>query len=194
VTVGLAVSYILQNRSDEAQRLLEELITAHPRFEAAYKALGECYEGSKNTNGLVSLGKFLQQINPDNPLGWYLEGAGFLQEGRIEASSLDASMDALRRSLQLDPSNVRARFLLARALQETGAETAAISELKTLLAMDSDHERGHYMLARLYQKRGDAVNARLEFEKHRLVKTRDQNTQYRRLLISIRGEGGSQNP
>ena len=92
VTFGLAVSYILQNRSDEAQRLLEGLIAAHPRFEPAYKALGECYEGSKNAKGLVDLGKALQQINPQNPLGWYLEGAGYLQEGRIESSPLDIAV------------------------------------------------------------------------------------------------------
>ena len=76
-------------------------------------------------------------------------------------------MNALRRALHLDPSNVRARFLLARALQETGAEDLAIAELKQMLAMDPDHERGHYVLARLYQKKGDTEAARLEFEKHK---------------------------
>ena len=101
-------------------------------------------------------------------------------------------MSALRSSLRLDPSNIRARFLLAKALQETGAEHLAIGELKQLLAMDPDHERAHYMLARLYQKKGDTEGARLEFEKHRTIKVRDQNAQYRRLLISIRGEGGTE--
>lgn len=190
VTVGLAVSYILQNRSDEAQRLLEGLVSTHPRFEPAYKALGECYESSNNAKGLMELGRALQQINPQNPLGSYLEGAGLLMEGRSDSSSLETAMSALRRSLRLDPSNIRARFLLAKALQDTGAEDLAISELKQLLAMDPDHVRAHYMLARLYQRKGDNEGARLEFEKHRTIKVRDQNAQYRRLLISIRGEGG----
>ena len=55
VTLGLAVSYILQNRRDEAQRLLEDLLAAHPRFEAAYKALGECYEDAANGERMVQL-------------------------------------------------------------------------------------------------------------------------------------------
>jgi tetratricopeptide (TPR) repeat protein len=189
VTVGLAVAYLLQNRRDEAQHLLEAVRIANPRFEAIYKALGECYEDSKNADGLLDLGTTLQQVNPKNPLGWYLEGAGFLQEGRIEPSSLDRAIAALRRSLQLDPSNVRSHFLLARALQETGAQDAAISELKQVLQMDPDHERAHYLLARLYQKSGDAERAKMEFEKHKNIKARDQNAQYRRLLISIREEG-----
>jgi Tfp pilus assembly protein PilF len=71
-----------------------------------------------------------------------------------------------------------------------GADDAAIGELKQVLAMDADHERAHYMLARLYQRKGDNEGARLEFEKHRTIKARDQNAQYRRLLISMRGEGG----
>ena len=98
----------------------------------------------------------------------------------------------MRKTLQLDASNVRARFLLAKALQETGAEDLAIAELKQTLVIDPDHERAHYVLARLYQKTGDTERARLEFEKHRTIKERDRNTQYRRLLISIRDEGGAE--
>jgi Tfp pilus assembly protein PilF len=56
------------------------------------------------------------------------------------------------------------------------------------LSKDPDHERAHYTLARLYQKKGDLQNARLEFEKHKNIKVRDKNAQYRRLLISIRGD------
>jgi tetratricopeptide (TPR) repeat protein len=188
VTVGLAVSYILQNRIDEAQHLLENVVAAHPRFEAAYKALGECYESARNTKGLLELGKALQRINPRNPTGWYLEGAALLEEARSESSSLKTAVDVLRRSLELNPSNVRARFLLARALQESGDDDLAIAELRTLLSKDPDHERAHYTLARLYQKKGDLQNARLEFEKHKNIKVRDKNAQYRRLLISIRGD------
>jgi Tfp pilus assembly protein PilF len=60
--------------------------------------------------------------------------------------------------------------------------------------MDPDHERGHYLLARLYQKVGDAESAKVEFEKHKSIKVKDQNAQYRRLLISIREEGRPESP
>jgi len=190
-TLGLAVSYILLNRRDEAQRLLEVLLTAHPRFEAAYKALGECYEDAANANRMVELGKALQQINPQNPQGWYLEGAGLLQEGRTGRSPVDAAMIALRKTLQLDASNVRARFVLAKVLQEAGADDLAITELKQTLALDPEHERAHYVLARLYQKKGDTERARSEFAKHKTVIERDRNMEYRRLLISIADDRGS---
>lgn len=186
ITFGLAVAYILQNRRDEAQKMLEALIGAHPRFEAAYKALGECYEDAGNASRMVELGKSLQSINPLNALGWYLEGAGLLRGARIGEASLDASTGALRTAVRLQPSYGRAHFLLARALQEGGAEQDAIAELEQTLRIDPDHERAHYVLARLYQKTGNAEAARREFGKHVQIKKLDTNAQYRRLLISIR--------
>ncbi|MEX2260942.1 MAG: tetratricopeptide repeat protein [Bryobacteraceae bacterium] len=195
VTFGLAVSYVLQNRRDEAQRLLELLIAAHPRFEAAYKALGECYEDAGNTKGMAALGQALQRINPGNPVGWYLEGAASLHEGRTAtAPSLVRAVTVLRRSLALQPSNARTHFVLAKALQEGGAGDEAIAELTETLRIDPDHERAHYVLARLYQKKGETERARLEFEKHRQIKARDRNAQYRRLLISMRDEGQGVQP
>ena len=186
ITFGLGVAYILQNRRDEAQRLLESVIDAHPRFEAAYGALGECYEDAGNLKRMVELGKSLQSINPKNALGWYLEGAGLLHEGRIEATSLDGAARSLRTAVRLQPSNARAHFMLARALQESGEDTTAIAGLEQVLRLNPDHERAHYVLARLYQKAGKTDAARREFEKHARIKKSDRNAQYRRLLISIR--------
>ena len=186
VAFGLGVAYLLQNRRDEAQRLLESVIDAHPRFEAAYGALGECYEDAGNLQRMVELGKSLQSINPKNALGWYLEGAGLLHEGRIEATSLDGAAKALRTAVRLQPSNARAHFMLARARQESGEDTAAIAGLEQVLRLNPDHERAHYVLARLYRKAGKTDAARREFEKHARIKKSDSNAQYRRLLISIR--------
>lgn len=186
VTFGLAVAYILQNRREEAQNLLESLIGAQPRFEAAYRALGECYEDAGNAGGMVKLGKSLQSVNPRNAVGWYLEGAGLLREGRAGAASIDDATRVLRTATRLQASDARAHFLLARALQESGNDPEAITELEQVLKLDADHERAHYVLARLYQKAGNAAAAQREFDKHAQIKKRDGNAQYRRLLIAIR--------
>ncbi|MEO8128032.1 MAG: tetratricopeptide repeat protein, partial [Bryobacteraceae bacterium] len=65
---GLAVSYILMERRDEASKLLEALLAADDRFEPAYRALGECYEDAGNWQGLIDLGTKLQAVNPKNPV------------------------------------------------------------------------------------------------------------------------------
>lgn len=186
VTFGLAVAYILQNRRDEAQRLLEGLVSALPKFEPAYKALGECHEDAGNVDRMVELGKALQAVNPRNPLGWYLEGAGLLREGRTGADSLAASIQALRTAIRIQPNDARARFVLARALQESGSDADAVAELERVLRLDPNHERAHYVLARLYQKAGKSDAAKAEFAKHAQIKKGEANSQYKRLLISIR--------
>lgn len=186
VIFGLAVSYILQNRGDQAQVLLEQLLASQPRFEPVYKALGECYEDRGNAAAMIELGRKLQTLNSGNPLGWYLEGAGSLLDARRNSASLHQAVAAFQKSLALDPANSRAHFLLSRAWQEANDDPKALIELKETLRLDPDHERAHYVLARLYQKLGDADSARREFESHKQIKERDRKAQYRRLLISIR--------
>lgn len=186
VTFGLAIAYIMQNRRDEAQRLLEVLVNGNPRFEAAYKVLGECYEHSGEAERMVTLGRALQQINARNAVGWYLEGAGLLLKGRIEAEPLAAAINALRTSVKLNPRDPRAHFVLAKAFQEASTLHDAIAELEKTIQLDPDHERAHYVIARLYQKTGNAVAAQREFARHASIKQRDRTAEYRRLLIAIR--------
>jgi Tfp pilus assembly protein PilF len=74
-------------------------------------------------------------------------------------------------------------------LQESGADQEAIAQLRETLRLDPGHERAHYVLGRLYQKMGQAEQARIELEKHKQIKERDRNAQYRRLLITMRDGG-----
>ncbi len=190
VRFGLAVAHLMQNRRDLAQTLLEQLVAEYPRMEPAYKALGECYEDAGNEQAMIGLGRKLQEINPSNSLGWYLEGAGLLRGARIEDRSesapLQQALRSLRKSVELEPSNSRARFQLARALEESGDEGQAMEELKATVKIDPNHERAHYVLGRLYQKQGNAQLARQELEAHRNLKEKDKQAQYQRLLITIR--------
>jgi tetratricopeptide (TPR) repeat protein len=193
VQFGLAVSLVLLNRRAEAQALLETLVRIHPWFDAAYKVLGECYEDAGDADAMVALGKTLQAVSPSNPAGWYLEGAGLLREGRadVDRAVLDAAIAALQRSIALDPSNSRAHFALGRAWQQQGDDARAIAAWKQVLQIDADHERAHYVLGQLYQRKGDAEGAKRELAAHKQIKERDRNAQYRRLLITMRDDGGS---
>jgi tetratricopeptide (TPR) repeat protein len=186
VRFGLAVAYLMQNRRDLAQTILEDLSSAYPRLEPVYKALGECYEDAGNGQAMIALGRKLQQINPGNALGWYLEGAGLLRGARVEGAGQDQAIAALRKSVGLDPSNSRARFQLARALDDAGQTGQAIEELKETVRLDPKHERAHYVLGRLYQKEGNTGLARQEMEIHRGLKENDKQAQYQRLLITVR--------
>ena len=183
---GLAVSYILMERRDEASKLLESLLAANDRFEPAYRALGECYEDAGNWDGLIELGKKLQAINPKNPVGWYLEGAGGLRLTSQGPQYLDRSIQALQQGLALDPGSSRLHFTLAKAYQEKGNDEAAVRELKETTRLEPQHERSHYVLGRLYKKLGQSALSLRELELHSKIKAADRTAQYQALLISSR--------
>jgi tetratricopeptide (TPR) repeat protein len=184
VQAGLAVSYILVDRRDDAVRILEPLIAAHGDYEPAYRALGECYEDAGNWDALGALGKKLQAVNPSNPLGWYFEGAALLRRsGETDAPEAGA-LAALERASALDPSSDRIHFALAKACQRAGQDERAIHELQTTIRLNPRHEQAHYVMARLYQKRGQPELARHEMALHSTIKQQDRMAQYRSLLIT----------
>jgi tetratricopeptide (TPR) repeat protein len=181
---GLAVSYILMERRDQAIQLLESLIATNGGFEPAYRALGECYEDAGNSSGLIELGNKLQQINPRNPMGWYLFGAGELKLSGAGPEHLDRAILALQRGITLDPSSSRLHFTLAKAYREKEDDEATVRELKETIRLEPQHERAHYVLGRLYKKLGNSSLAARELELHMKIKAVDRSAQYQALLIS----------
>jgi tetratricopeptide (TPR) repeat protein len=181
---GLAVSYILMERRDEASRLLEALLNTNSKFEPAYRALGECYEDAGNWNGMLELGSKLQAINPRNPMGWYLTGAAGLMLGYQGPEHLDRAIEDLQRGLGLDPDSSRLHFTLAKAYQQKEDDAAAVRELKETVRLEPQHERAHYVLGRLYKKLGQPALSARELELHSKIKAADRTAQYQALLIS----------
>ncbi|MGI8992109.1 MAG: tetratricopeptide repeat protein [Bryobacteraceae bacterium] len=181
---GLAVSYILMERRDQASHVLESLLSENSGFEPAYRALGECYEDAGNWGGLIELGNKLQAVNPKNPMGWYLTGAGGLRLASPGPEHLNKAIDALQRGLALDPASSRLHFTLAKAYQLRENDEAAIRELKDTIRLEPQHERAHYLLGRLYKKLGQPALAARELELHSKIKAADRTAQYQALLIS----------
>jgi len=186
VQFGLAVSYILLERRDEAVRLLEKLLGSHPDYEPAYRALGECYEDAGNWDALVTLGRKLQGLNRSNALGWYLEGVGLLRNASENELPDPGATAALEHAVTLDRASARMHFALARSYQQANENDLAVRELRETLRLDPRHERAHYVLGRLYQKMGEPERARLELVEHTKIKAEDHNAQYRALVITSR--------
>ena len=188
VKFGLAVAYILQDRRDEATERLETLVHSDPAFEPAYRALGECYEDASRFDDMITLGRRLQQVNPRNQAGFYLEGAGALGRSRRGERDVEQALSALSRSIELDPSMPRSHFQLARAYEEAGRIGQAVESLKKTIELDPQHGRAHYVLGRLYQRLGEPQLAKQELEAHRRIKEEDRKATYRRLLIVSRNQ------
>lgn len=182
VKFGLAVSYILENRRQEATPILQALIAAKPDFQPAYRALGECYEDAGDGKAMVGVGKQLEAINRSNPMGWYLVGAGFLQESARDGSLLKDALPSLERAATLDPGSARDHFMLGKAYAQAHDYTKAVTQLQQTLRLDPAHDRAHYVLARVYQQLGDTKLAQTQFAAHNKIIKHQRNADYRVLF------------
>jgi Flp pilus assembly protein TadD len=184
VRFGLAISYILEDRRDDATRLLESLRFQYPDWEPAYRALGECYEDAGNWPVLLQLGQTLETKNPETPLGWYFEGAAEERLSGQNGSASRAAIDALKHAVALDASSSRYHFELGKVYANTNDLQAAIRQLKQAIRLDPDHQRAHYVLARVYQRLGESQLAKLEFRTHSGIKAQGEKDAYLAMLTA----------
>lgn len=182
VQFGLAVSYILEDRRNKATSILQQLIAHDREFEPAYHALGECYEDARDSKAMIDLGRRLQLIDRDNPVGWYLIGAGLYQQGLQNPTTLPRAISALQHAVSLNPKSVHSLFTLAQAYEQAGQYSKAIMELKQILQLNPNHGRAHYVLAQIYQRQGKTKLAKLQFEAHSKIAARNTHNDYRMLL------------
>jgi tetratricopeptide (TPR) repeat protein len=182
VQFGLAICYILEDRRIQATQLLEKLIDADPRFEPAYRALGECYEDAGDGKAMVALGKKLQAVDASDPVAWYLLGAGSLNESAQDQPLVASAIASLQHAVNLVPASARYHFMLAKAYEEEHADSKAIEELKETLRLSPNHPRAHYVLAQLYQRLHEGKLAQAQFAAHNKIKGKERNSQYRLLL------------
>lgn len=182
VKFGLAVSYILEDRRDQATQLLEQLIASNPKFEPGYHALGECYEDAGNGRAMVEIGKKLRALNSSNSMGWYLVGAGLLNQSIQNRSLLNAAITALQHAVALEPDSSRDHFMLGKAYAQEQGYPKAVAEFKETLRLDPDHDRAHYMLARVYQRMGEKKLAQAQFAAHNKIIKHESNADYRLLF------------
>jgi|ERR1017187_581202 Tfp pilus assembly protein PilF len=184
VRFGLAISYMLQDRTSQAITLLEQLHVEFPAWEPVIRALGECYEAGTDWPAMIKLGTALESGEPENAVGWYLEGAGRERIASQGDAPLAVAIGALRRAVMLDPSSSRYRYQLGKALAEDKQFQSAILELKEVIRLEPDHPGAHYALARAYKQVGEAKLAAQEFQIVSGIKAKSAHDVYLAMLAS----------
>jgi tetratricopeptide (TPR) repeat protein len=84
-------------------------------------------------------------LDPDDPASLYL--LGIL---RYRQEKLDAALDALSRSAQLNPTNAGTQNYLGCVLADKGMRPAAETALRKALQIEPDYPDAHYNLAFIY--------------------------------------------
>jgi predicted Zn-dependent protease len=182
IRYGLSISYMLQGRTDQAIALLEQLHSEYPGWGPVNTALGEGYEAGSHWAAMVELGTGLRSSQPENPLGWYLYGAGRERLDVRDGIQLNSAIEALQQAVKLDPSSSRYRLKLGKTLGEDKQFQNAIVELKEAIRLDPGNADAHYSLARAYKQVGEDRLASEEFKVVSGIKAKSAQDVYVALL------------
>ncbi len=138
-----------QGMEEEAERLLLQSKEELPRNGRVERALCVLYADQGRVDEAIPRCARAVELSPDDPAAW--NNYGFLLLPRDPR----ASLEALQRAVELDPTQVRYRNNLAYAQAATGDHRAA---LKTFLTTGTPAD-AHYNVGIAFERAGDTERA-----------------------------------
>jgi tetratricopeptide (TPR) repeat protein len=128
----LAQLYRIQQNSGEAEKLLLDE-KGQPIDEDSAWLLYQIYLEANQLDAGLGIARWMTEHNPDEPRGWIaLANVYEKQEKPLDAEA------ALRKSLEIDPANLRLYGALARSMRNRGDKQGAIGVYREMLRQAPD--------------------------------------------------------
>jgi tetratricopeptide (TPR) repeat protein len=159
VNRGLLLSYLQENRLDEAEQTGRFAIARFPQDPQLLHWLGLVYfKRGRNAEALELLrqGEKIQNSQADIHFDTALV---LLSENQYPAASIE-----LEKAVQLDPKAALPHVLLGRAYQNTNRSEQAVEQFKLALRLEPELPLGHYHLGFAYASLGRNQEAIAEYE------------------------------
>jgi tetratricopeptide (TPR) repeat protein len=128
----LAQLYRIQQNSADAEKLLLDE-QGKPIDEDSAWLLYQIYLEANDLDAGLGIARWMTENKPDEPRGWIALANVYEKQER----PLDAEQ-ALRRSLEIDPANLRIYGALARSMRNRGDKEAAIGVYREMLRQAPD--------------------------------------------------------
>lgn len=119
--LGEATLHLLQNRDDEAELLLKEIVQADPDLHDAQAGLGRLLTDQERDAEFLSWHAALKPAADQHPQIWYVRGR-FLSRKHRHPEAARCFLETLRRS----PNHVEATYLLSQSLEACGHSEQAL--------------------------------------------------------------------
>lgn len=142
---------------EEARKIYEELIAAHPKEPNLHFRYGFVLSLSDQEAAVTEMEKELE-ISPAHVPA--MIDAAFL---RLEMGQLEKSAALARRAVESEPRNYAPHNILGRVLVQTGHVDQGIQELEEAVRLAPRIASAHFSLAQAYQKAGKGAEAAREF-------------------------------
>jgi len=145
------------HHTEEAGKLYEQLVAAHPREHNVHYAHGIFLVALDQEAAVQEYEKELEVTPTHIPS---LVEASFLY---LKMGELEKAEDRARRAIKLEPANYAPHNILGRVLMENGKTEEGIRELQVATKLAPLNPGAHFNLAQAYQQAGKKQQADLEF-------------------------------
>jgi len=150
----LAVSLMKQGKKEEAERILQQLITAGGNNPQVHILMGQAYqEQGDSAKAIEELNVALRQ-DAKTLLAHYYEGLIYVRMGK-----LDQAVREFESELTLDPNNVEAKYHLGFALLESQQTDRGVELMKEVVRLKPDYAEAHYELGKALLQGGEVREA-----------------------------------
>jgi tetratricopeptide (TPR) repeat protein len=162
--VDRGIVLALLGRMEEAEKEFARAVEVQPEETQAHLARAIALMELNRTPEAIDLLRRRRKLHDDSYLvDWHLAEA-LLKSGADGDAEAEA-IEALHRSIVLNPGIARSHFLLGKILLQRGPSDEAIGELQTALRLDPEDVSATYQLAQAYRKKGDTPRANELFQK-----------------------------
>ena len=173
-----------QNKLDEAMEQYRKALSINPRDVLALFNLGRARFDQDDYMEAKDLYERLVEVAPDDPIAWFQLGKVYekLELRNIsDLHTIDASIMAYRRVLELDPHNLEAAFALMEIHMNMRKPDEAILVLEAAVQNNPEEPLAYYNLISTYEKtkrftEADQTRERLKarFASRRPVESKDK--------------------
>ena len=185
------VVLVMKGRFEEAMEEFDVSARAAPELGLAYVAMGLALVQMERPAEAVDMLRRQIEKRPDDPRLLWLLGEGLTRSGAAPMSDMEReAIDALRKSIRLDPALSQPRALLGKILLRRGEVDSAAEQLERALEIDPEDLTATYQLAQAFQRKGDTARAKLLFAKVDKAKSEGRDGTLRSLMQVVKG--GSQ--
>lgn len=185
---GIALA--MKERFDDARSEFDAAVKLAPGKSLGHIALGLILMQMDRAGEAVTLLRERAQAGRGDYLVLWFLGEALNRSGALSESPEEAeALNALARSVELNPGVPQARVLLAKLLARRGQLDLAVQHLTRALELDPENVSATYQLAQVYQKKGNSTRARELFAKVSKAKAEDREQFTRGGLAHIVREG-----
>lgn len=160
--VDRGIVLAMLGRMDQAEKEFARAAEVKPEATEAHLARAIALMELNRIGEAIDLLRQRRKLRDDSYLvDWHLAEA-LIKSG---TDAREETIEALLRSIELNPAIPRSHFLLGKIWMQGGQTDEAIQQLQAALRIDSEDVSAIYQLAQAYRKKGDTSRANELFAK-----------------------------